>query len=445
MIPCIDRLLMGDNKGNPMPMLATDWSLAPDKMSLTLTLRQGVTFHDGSDFNAKAAKFNLEAVMAAKLSGTELWDSIDIIDNYTVRINLNNFQNTIYSTLAGMAGDMVSPTAYQKNGEEWMLWNPVGTGPFKFDSYEREVSIKYVKNENYWQEGKPYLDSIEMRYIADETAGSIALKAGDVDMMDFQNVNVGADMKERGGYDVVYIPDCAEGITPDGANPDSPFADQRVREAIEYAIDKEGLVKALGFGFYTVADLSALPAFAGYDPDIPARNYDPEKAKQLLAEAGYADGFKTQIVAPTDADKTYLSAVQTNLKAVGIDAELDIMEWLRYQQFMQDGWEGLARTPLNNFPNMNSILWSRHMSASNKLASMYRPEGLEDAIMESITSAEVDVELLKKVFKMEHDYAMTIPTIGYSIGLISLDTLHDHNFFQYGFQLWTPEDTYFSK
>lgn len=441
---CLDRLLMGDSQGNPMPMLATAWTVAPDKLSITFTLRQGVKFHDGTDFNADAVKFNMEAVMAAKVSGTELWKSVGVIDNYTVRLNLTAFQNTIFSSLAGIPGYMVSPTAYQKNGKDWMKMNPVGTGPFKFQSFQRDVSLKFVKNTDYWQEGKPYLDAIEFPFFANETAGAIALKAGDGDMMTLMEIPVLKDLRAN-GFDVPYPPDAADTIAPDSANPKSPFADLRVREAVEYAIDKEGIANSIGPGFYQVADQVALPGYVGHIPDLVPRSYDLAKAKQLLTDAGYAHGFQTEIIAPNDANPTYLSAVQANLKAVGIDAKIEIVEWLRYFQYQTQGWNGLLRLAYNSFPNYNSILVNYYLSTTTKPISIKHPAGFDDALMDSVTSITVDPQKVQKVTKMEFDNALVIPVFGYTVCKASAKYVHDTNFKQFGFELWTPEDAWISK
>ena len=131
--------------GRIEPWLAESWKVAPDKKSITFVLRKGVKFHDGTDFNAEAAKFNLDALKAGKNPGTEDWGSIDIIDAYTVRINLLKYSNILLSRFGATPGSMVSPTAFKTKGIEWARWNPVGTGPFEFVSFERDASMRYKK------------------------------------------------------------------------------------------------------------------------------------------------------------------------------------------------------------------------------------------------------------------------------------------------------------
>ena len=130
-IGCIQSLLFSENSGKQVGVLATDWTIAPDYKSITFKLRKGVKFQDGTDFNATAAKWNMDRYLAAYgKSNAQQWDSIDIIDEYTIKLNLKTFANTILSTIEGSAGFMVSPAAAQKNGIEWLKLNPVGTGPY---------------------------------------------------------------------------------------------------------------------------------------------------------------------------------------------------------------------------------------------------------------------------------------------------------------------------
>ena len=176
--PTLESLVREDNSGKITPWLAESWEVAPDGKSITFKLVKGVKFHDGSDFNSQAVKFNMDAVMAVHKAGTGQWISADIVDDYTVKLNLKQYQNSILSLLAVSTLPIVSPTAYNTKGIDWARWNPVGTGPFKFISFERDVSMKFAKFDGYWRNGLPYLDRMEFFYIQDPLTRSAAFQSG---------------------------------------------------------------------------------------------------------------------------------------------------------------------------------------------------------------------------------------------------------------------------
>ena len=172
--PCLESLTAMDKKGRFIPTkLCTAWELSPDGKVITLTLRRGVKFHDGTEFNAAAVKWNLEKAMEKKRSETATFTSVEVVDNFTVRINVKYFRNNTILRLPMM----ISPTAVEKNGIEWAKVNPVGTGPFKFVKYERGNRLTFTKWEGYWEKGKPYLDGMEFIFIRDPMTQQAAMQA----------------------------------------------------------------------------------------------------------------------------------------------------------------------------------------------------------------------------------------------------------------------------
>jgi peptide/nickel transport system substrate-binding protein len=193
----IEGLLRENNKGEMSPWLAESYKVADDLKSITFTLRKGVKFHDGSDLNAQVAKWNLDNRIAAKLE--PFWTSIDIVDDYTVRVNLNQWRNTIIRNFGdGPGGWMISKAAFDKNGLDWVRQNPVGTGPFKFVSFARDTSYKTVKNPNYWQTGKPYLDGVDVVFVSDPLTQQAVMKSGAADMMILEPGKQAYDMQQAG-------------------------------------------------------------------------------------------------------------------------------------------------------------------------------------------------------------------------------------------------------
>ena len=181
--PALEPLFRNDAAGKPMPWLATGFKEDLANKSITLTIRKGVKFHDGTDFNGEAVKWNLELAMTAKASGTERLKSIDLVDPFTVRVNLTEWDNTVISNLAQSLGLMISPTAFKKNGgEQWAAKNPVGTGPFQFVSWEKDIRTVYKRFDSYWQKGKPYLDGIEWNIMPDPLTRMMSFKKGEMDV-----------------------------------------------------------------------------------------------------------------------------------------------------------------------------------------------------------------------------------------------------------------------
>jgi len=374
-VPCLDTLIRINAQGQTVARLATAWKVADDKKSVTFTLRQGVKFHDGTDFNADAVKFNIDAQIAAKK--TPYITSVEVVDPYTVKFNLTTYQNYLFANLAGAVGMLVSPTAYAKNGLEWARANPVGTGPFKFESWQRDVKIKYVKNENYWEKGKPYIDALELILVADETTGLMNMKAGNADMFQTQMARNAADMKSTPGYKVVFIPNAVAMFWPDSANPDSPFANLKVRQALDYAMDKEAMAQAVQFGLAGAAYQPAPSYSVGYLPNLTTVKYDKAKAKQLLTEAGYANGFQTTFTAGPDCNKDLMSSIQGYLKDVGITVDLNVLETGKYWEVKAQGWKGLLYAPSRADPCYTRSI-DELFTGATKLPTVIHPAGFDD-------------------------------------------------------------------
>ena len=411
---CCDTLLRGDNKGNVIPWLAESYKLADDRNSITFSLRKGVKFHDQSDFNAAVAKWNLDNFIDAKMQ--ENWASVDVIDDYTIRVNFTQWQNTLLSTFVepSFPAFMISKAAFDKHGKDWVRQHPVGTGPFIFDSFVLDVSCKMVKNPDWWVKGKPYLDGIDYTLIADASTRKTAMKAGEGDLL---NVTA-ADMAEFAASGLIVKPVHAQGINgliPDTANTDSPWANQKVREAVEYAIDKEGIAKAFGYGYGVVPDQIVPPVCAlAYNPDFTlGRKFDLDKAKQLLAEAGYSKGFETTFIIRPTLNKDIPVALQANLAKVGIKVNLDFTElgrWLTNYMTSKATWHNAVL--YNSIPAVSGVDYAAGLQfLFNMLGvSWLRTPELNEAYQAFLTSPTVEIEKVRAVTDMITKEALIIPT-----------------------------------
>jgi peptide/nickel transport system substrate-binding protein len=344
--PAIETLIRLDEGGNPIPWLATKWEISSDQRKIILHLRQGVKFHDGTPFNAQAAKWNFDEYRSKAIQGVEMKkvESVDVVDEYTIRLNLSATDNLLIHYLAIFPGMMISPTAFEKNGgKDWAIRNPVGTGPFTFKSWQRDVKVVYKRFDGYWQKGQPYLDGVEFQIIVDPMVKSAALKKGEVNVAVEIAPQEAANLAKESGLTISTTarPEGLWWFAGDNSHPDSPFAKLKVRQALAHAIENEVIIDRLGYGYLIPVNQGAGPKSWAFNPNLNyPYSYDPEKAKQLLAEAGYPSGFKTVINAPNIAPlPDVAAAMQGYLANVGIKATINVMDAASWSAIVTGGWD----------------------------------------------------------------------------------------------------------
>jgi len=329
--------------------LATDWEPSADGLKHTLKLRQGVKFHDGTDFNADAVVYNFERWMAGNAEQFYYYNSqfgdkikeVKALDEYTVEFTLSQVMAPFYKNLAMSPFGIASPAAIEKFGDKFNE-NPVGTGPFVFKEWKRNERITIVKNENYWQEGLPKLDSVIFRSIPENSARLNALSAGEVDLIDgvnFSDVpvikgNTALQVFNRPSMNIGYV-----GLT----NTRGPLQNKLVRQALNHAVDKQAIIDAFYAGAAEPAKNPMPPVIAGYNDDVVDYDYNPEKAKELLKEAGFENGFEMELWA-MPVPRPYMpdgqkvaEALQANFEAIGVKAKIVSYEWGTYLDKAKDG------------------------------------------------------------------------------------------------------------
>ena len=444
--PVVESLLRQYYDGRIEPWLAESWKIAPDKSSVTLTMRKGVKFHDGTDWNAEAAKFNLEAMKAGKRPGTEDWTSIDVVDDYTLKITLSKYTNILLTRFCGGGGGQVSPTAFKTKGIEWARWNPVGTGPFQFVSFERDVDAKYKKFDGYWQKGKPYLDGVEFVYIKDPMTQAAAMEAGEAHVLNADTGKKAADLRAA-GLNVIAADAGTVVLIPDSTNADSPLANRKVREAVEYAIDKEAIVKAKSYGFWTAAYQLPNVGTMAYVKNFQGRRYNPDKAKQLLTEAGYPKGFKTRIIPHFAIDKDVMVSVQSYLSKVGITADIEIVDPGKYAEYRRKGWKnGFLCQPFGSYPNYLQTLDTYMSPDALDFPVMKKPAGLDALIKEALATINPEVPRIEKALKLIYDDVTVIPIHTTGRASIQQKNVRDTGHLTLGIWTeWTPERAWLKK
>jgi peptide/nickel transport system substrate-binding protein len=435
--------------------LATSWQWGADYKTLTLNLRKGVKFQDGTDFNADAAIFNLNLHWKGIRSDLQAVTSMDKVDDYTVRLNLKGYDSSLSEGLASLSGFMVSPTSLQKLGDEALL-HPVGTGPFKFVSYTPDISLKFEKFAGYWESGKPYLDGIEWVFVKEAMTQVASFKAGEAQVLRSIDVNGVLDFQSKGTYNIQSVPGRAIGIAGDGGHANSVFSNIKVRQALAYAIDNEALAKALGRGLFKSSNQWSIPGSGGlpYNPDIKGYPYNVAKAKQLLSEAGYPNGFETKIILQsTDPQPDMMTMVQNSLQAAGITAKLDVADAARFNELAAKGWNnGLIYYWMSAAPGIDpgTSVRSKMCSKSTHYdpKSVFIPAEFDAKFWLAV--AEPDPVKKKASFlelgrQAVDDYAIGVPIYmmyGFSA---TAQGVHDFDLGAYGVNEWRPENAWLSK
>ncbi len=391
--PAIETLLRYDEKGNLVPWLAAGWKVSKDLQSVTLNLRKNVKFHDETPCDAEAVKWNLERYRTSDNPELKPVTSIEVINDNTVKLNLAKWDGTIVGNLASYAGMMISPTAFKANGADWCRTHPVGTGPFKFVSWQKDVSVKYEKFNNYWQKGKPYLDGIEWVVITDSMSRLAAFKREEIDVLTNVDPKDVQELKASGKYYGIFceLSALAFCIMGDSGHNGSPFADLRVRRAVEHAIDKQALAKTFTLGLGQIGNQYAPPKSWGSNPSVKGYSYDPAKARKLLAEAGYPNGFKTKLISvaiPFFADPVV--AVQSYLEKVGIIAEVEIANPGKHTATLRGGWQNaliVHNAPLSE-PDIAKNLSVNFSSRSYLKGTMVAPDDYENAVTKALEAVD---------------------------------------------------------
>jgi peptide/nickel transport system substrate-binding protein len=425
-MPAIEGFMDADQNGNLKGKLASSWDIAADKSSITFKLRQGVKFHDGTPFNAQAAKWNLDLFLTRGTGSPAEWKSVEIVDDYTIRVTLKSFRNT---QLSNFTYGMISPTAVQKNGEDWAGINPVGTGPFKFQKFVPNTSLEYVRFDDYWGD-KSLVDGIKYIYIVDATTASMAYKSGDSLVWEQSDPKTAQQLIKSGNYAGLTRLGPNMYLVPDSANPDSPWSKLDVRQAMEYAIDKQAIVDTFGFGFWYPVYQPNVPSQFGYVPDLAQRKYDQAKAKQLLAKAGYPNGFSTKIITSSSLEKDTLVAVQDYLSAVGITTTIEVQSGAKWADTRISGWNNGLFFVTHGATDYNYCAFlERYFTPTSGYAakSMAYPPGWVDMITGMMLESDQAkmAALAKQAVKIEVDNAMEIPLWQEAAVYVTTKAVHD--------------------
>lgn len=321
-----DTLLLREPDGTLAPMLATEWEVAPDGLSITLTLRDDVTFSDESQFTSETVKVNLERFQAEngpQAATLATLASVETPDETTAIVRLTEPDPAMPIYLSSVAGLMASTEAL---ASEEIKTTPVGSGPYLLNAEETSVGVRYTyeRNEDYWGGRELPYDTIRYSILPDAQAMLNALRSGQINATVFFNPTQGQEAEDAGFQYWPVEADYQGLVIFDRAGEKVPaLGDVRVRQAINHAIDRELLLNVFMLDRGTVTQQIWGTSAAGYDESLEETyKFDPEKARKLLAEAGYAEGFDIEVPTVPQFDPAMMAAIAQMLQDVGIRATL---------------------------------------------------------------------------------------------------------------------------
>ena len=311
-------------------VLAESYDVSKDGLVYTFKLKKNIKFHDGTTFDATAVKANLDRVTdpANKLKRYTLFNRVaktEVVDPYTARVTLKEPFSPFINVLAHPSAVMISPTALKKYGKE-IAFHPVGTGPFEFVEWKQTDFLKGKKFAGYWKTGYPKIDTITWKPVVDNNTRSAVMQTGEADFAFSIPFEQAAVLKASPKVDLIDSPSIIQRYLSLNTMV-KPFNDPKVRQAINYAINKEALAKVAFAGHAVPAD-GVVPHGVDYAEKLGPWPYNPAKARELLKEAGYPNGFETTLWSAynhTTAQKV-IQFVQQQLQQVGIKAQVLALE-----------------------------------------------------------------------------------------------------------------------
>ncbi|CAM3036633.1 ABC transporter substrate-binding protein [Paenibacillus sediminis] len=334
-----DKLFDIDANGKIVPMLVNSYEITPDGKTYTFKLKEGIKFHDGTDFDAEAVKFNFERNMTAPKSKRrgelKTVDSVTVVDKNTVKIQLKEPFAPFLSILTDRSGIMVSPAAVKKYGDDY-LNHPSGTGPFSFVEQVKGDHVTLKRNDNYWN-GKPKVDEVIYKVFTNGTAKVQNLRSGMLDIIDDMPVKEIPAIKADANLQLIAEPGMGfQGIYLNNSKP--PFNNKYLRQAVDRAIDREAFVKVLFNGYALPAHTAFSPGNMAYSDLDKATKPNPGEIKDLLAKGGQPNGFSFKLYISTSPENEQFGVVLQNmLKQFNINVQLEKME---YGQLLDIGDKG---------------------------------------------------------------------------------------------------------
>jgi peptide/nickel transport system substrate-binding protein len=383
------------------PELAESWDTSSDGKRIVFALRQGVTFQDGTPFDAAAVKWNIDQRLDEKINSPQrqllapIVASVEVLDPLHVAFNLVAPSPVLFSLLGERVGFMVSPTAWQQRGPSFGS-EPVGTGAFVLKEWTRGSRVVLERNPNYWQPGLPYLNRVVVQDLAGSVIGVQRLLTGEIDYVDQLTPADVLPIQNRDGIVLKPITVGRWYFLQWHVN-EPPFDNPKLRQAFAHAIDRSRLNEILMRGQGTVSNGPTPPGLWWYDPDLKSLPHDPDRAKALLAEAGHAGGFEYVLSTPqVTAFQQVNQLLQEQLGAVGIKLQLQPVAASEWYARVMSGATNLTPTRWTQRADPDGLLYILFHSKGFANSTKYHNERV-DALLDEARTV-YDLPTRKKLY-----------------------------------------------
>ena len=394
-----------DGTKDPEPRIAESYEISDDGLDYTFHLRDDVTFHDGTPVTADDVVFSIELYKASEYQGSQIsmLSSVEATDEHTVVCHLD----APYSPfLQGICSPMIASKAYYESSEDDFVNNPIGTGPYKFVSRAKGSNIKLEANEDYYR-GAPEIKEVTFEVIPDSSTKAIALQTGEVNFAEIDSATK-PQLEANPAITIAEVPTSAFSYIAMNTEKES-FNDVKVRQAINYAIDRDNLVAVCYDGEAEVnSNICAKERF-GYSDDQFQYTYDPEKAKELLAEAGIETPYDLGEILVAEKYSNLATVIQNDLKAVGLDVTISVKEFNSYISDLQNGSYGITALNMTlegDTQTLEMAFTSDYIGIANN--ARYSDEEMDKLFEQARTETDNDkrAEIFNEIFTKAQDEAI---------------------------------------
>ncbi|WP_330949063.1 glutathione ABC transporter substrate-binding protein [Virgibacillus sp. MG-45] len=416
-----ETLVTFDKDMNIVPKLAKEWKQVNDT-TWEFSLNEGVAFHDGTPFNAEAVKVTFDRLLDPETGSPQrdkvsMIKEVKVVDDTTVQLILDKPYAPLLSILASQEASIISPKAIEAGGES-LSKNPVGTGPFTFDTWNSGKDITLSKNDAYWGE-KAKVDKVVFEVVPEDATRLAMLETGEahitdqVPIADIDRIDASDSMKLHRieGLAVEYV----------GFNTrDEPFSDINLRKAVSHAIEREAIIDGIYNNVGTLANSAMSPNVFGYSENVKAYDYDINKAKELMAKSGVKEGTKVTLITSDRKERIDMAEViQSQLKGIGLDVEIQVLEYGAFIDALDSGKNDMFISGWGNatgdgdYNQYNLFHSDSHGAAGNTF--FYTNSEVDNIITEArkTTNDEERKKMYEKAQQIEMESAVYVPIRNY--------------------------------